>query len=579
MPERALVVVTPWYPTPDRLYWGSFVRESARALVALFPRVRVVHLDAVAPDEAAVREERADGVLEVVRLAVPADPLLPRDRLAALMSAALYANPDLLADALAVHCHVGMPTAAAVVSHVPADAPFVLTEHASYLAQVFRDPSAAGAYRDAADAASAVTAVGAGLARTLRRLMPALATPVVVVPNPIDLSSVPMRPMPPTTLDRWVYAGNLVEAKGVMRLVRAFAAWHARRPGATLTVLGSGDERDAMAALAAELGVAAAVEVVGQVSHEEVLRRFLGADVLVHLSRAETFGIAAVEAVASGLPAVATRTLGGLESLDVATELRMVSLVDVTDGVDDVLEAVDDLEAHLGEARPDLVRADLELRFGESSVSRRLAALLHGEAPPVPEPGAPVVVAIALHESAVRRAVRVASDAARRGARAVLVVDDTDGVGLDDRVDVVRVGAVREAMLTHRSERFVVDIVPGAAVRGLRLAARLAGRPGTMDGLAARQQAVSRWWRRSVGDRLVHAHVDPLVVARYVLRQRDDLAGHVDLVVWGESRGIPLAARLLQGSPRARGETRISHEDLVTWLANRLTSVDTKEST
>jgi glycosyltransferase involved in cell wall biosynthesis len=92
---------------------------------------------------------------------------------------------------------------------------------------------------------------------------------------------------------------------------------------------GDGPERGPAEMLARELTVEAYVDFLGKQDHIE--RLIPQADVLLMPSETEAFGLAALEAMACGVPPVATRT-GGVPEL-------------ITDGVDGFLEPVADIAA------------------------------------------------------------------------------------------------------------------------------------------------------------------------------------------------------------------------------------------
>lgn len=101
---------------------------------------------------------------------------------------------------------------------------------------------------------------------------------------------------------------RLDAGKGIAHLVRAFAGLRERWPGARLIVAGDGPERGAIEALVAELGLREAVELPGYVDDPRRVLRQLDLFVLPTLH--EAFGLAIAEAMAEGVPVVATRLAG-----------------------------------------------------------------------------------------------------------------------------------------------------------------------------------------------------------------------------------------------------------------------------
>jgi glycosyltransferase involved in cell wall biosynthesis len=77
-----------------------------------------------------------------------------------------------------------------------------------------------------------------------------------------------------------------------------------------LIVAGAGPDAETMHRLAAELGVGDRVELVGQLSRAELRSLYGRAHVFVLPSERESFGLAALEARAAGLPVVAMQASG-----------------------------------------------------------------------------------------------------------------------------------------------------------------------------------------------------------------------------------------------------------------------------
>jgi glycosyltransferase involved in cell wall biosynthesis len=101
-----------------------------------------------------------------------------------------------------------------------------------------------------------------------------------------------------------VAVGRLIEQKDHEPLLRAFALVHRNQPHARLAILGSGPLETRTRSLAAELGLAEVLTMPGRTDVRDWLER---ADVFVHSSRWEGFGIVLLEAMLAGLPVVSTR--------------------------------------------------------------------------------------------------------------------------------------------------------------------------------------------------------------------------------------------------------------------------------
>ena len=106
------------------------------------------------------------------------------------------------------------------------------------------------------------------------------------------------------------FLGRLVHYKGLDVLLHAL-----RELPAELHILGEGRERPALERLSAELGLAPRVRFFGHVPEAELPARLAAADIFVLPSRspAEMFGVAQVEAMATGLPVVNTALATGTD--------------------------------------------------------------------------------------------------------------------------------------------------------------------------------------------------------------------------------------------------------------------------
>ncbi|MET8909084.1 glycosyltransferase [Micromonospora sp. NPDC004551] len=178
---------------------------------------------------------------------------------------------------------------------------FVAWEHSVLPARLAADRRVRALARVARTAAlrpRLVVAVSEGVARTVRDLAP--GQPVTTIPNPLPVGGfVPPRPVGPGDV-RLVTTGALRPLKNHGDALAALALLPERY---RLTLAGDGEERDLLASRARQLGVADRVEFLGRIA--DVRHLLAEAEVLVHPSRAETFGLSLIEAAEAGLPVAA----------------------------------------------------------------------------------------------------------------------------------------------------------------------------------------------------------------------------------------------------------------------------------
>jgi L-malate glycosyltransferase len=155
-------------------------------------------------------------------------------------------------------------------------------------------------------AADAITACSEDLARELRRICPQNANSIRVVPNSVDVEHFTV---PPGNLRKsghirtLVHVSNFSNAKRVEDIIEAFAI--ADIPSTTrLIMVGDGPNRGLAISRARSLGIESRVDFVGY--QRDVRPFFWQADVFVMASEIESDPLALLEAMACGLPWIAT---------------------------------------------------------------------------------------------------------------------------------------------------------------------------------------------------------------------------------------------------------------------------------
>ncbi|MEV0589168.1 glycosyltransferase family 4 protein [Nonomuraea sp. NPDC050310] len=156
------------------------------------------------------------------------------------------------------------------------------------------------------------TTVSAAAAAPIRSVA-GRGVPVHVVSNGLDLSG--WRTLDPHEGPdvHIVAVGRLAPRKQPVRLLRLLREARARVPASVrlrATVIGDGPARGQMARYLAKHGMSGWVELPGRYSREQIAKVLAEADIFVAPAPRESFGIAALEARAAGLPVVARSQSG-----------------------------------------------------------------------------------------------------------------------------------------------------------------------------------------------------------------------------------------------------------------------------
>jgi glycosyltransferase involved in cell wall biosynthesis len=315
-----VVFLTHNYPRYSGDISGAFLATLARALMNRGVSVRVV-----APSDGGdVGEPQLDGIpIRRVRYAAAGrEKIAYRGTMAdvvgsisgwrtllglhrALRSAA---KEEVAAGAELIHAHWWVPAGLAA----PTRSPMLLTIHGTDAALLEHSPLARAVARPVIRRARVITAVSTSHAARVRE----------ATGRTVDH----VQPMPVTVPDSrpgqggagLIIVARLTPQKRVHLALDALAELWRRDLRLPLTIIGDGPERSALEARARTLGLGANVHFTGMVPPSDVGRRLAEMDVMLFPSRAEGFGLTAVEALAAGVPVVACNDGGGV--LDIVPE-------------------------------------------------------------------------------------------------------------------------------------------------------------------------------------------------------------------------------------------------------------------
>jgi N-acetyl-alpha-D-glucosaminyl L-malate synthase BshA len=301
------------------------------------------------------------------RVDTPSYPLFREPQyLLALANAIVRISRDHRLDI--VHAHYAVPhaTAAYLAGQILADernpSPprMVTTLHGTDITYVGSDPSYTRVVAFSIEQSHAVTAVSSSLRLdTIAAL--GISREVRVIPNFLDCAVYRRRPAPDLRerlgaggVEHVVlHASNFRPVKRVTAVVEIFRRIRERMP-ARLVLIGDGPERDAIARRVFEAGLQEVVEFAGE--QHDLVPWLSAADLFLLPSEQESFGLAALEAMACEVTVVASR-VGGLPEI-------------IDDGTTGYLCAPDDLDGMAARAITVLGDPALRTRIGSAAAQQ-----------------------------------------------------------------------------------------------------------------------------------------------------------------------------------------------------------------
>ena len=208
--------------------------------------------------------------------------------------------------------------------------PFITTLHGTDITLVGADHSYFPITKFSIEKSNGITSISEDLRRHTYDVFQA-PNEIRVIHNFVNVELYCPAPERPAGEKRLMHISNFRPVKRVLDCIRILAEVR-KQTQAHLYMVGDGPDRPEAHRLARELGIERHVTFMGKQDHVE--RIFPNMHVLLMPSEMESFGLAALEAMACGVPAVATR-VGGVPEL-------------ITHGVDGFLEPVGDIAAQAG---------------------------------------------------------------------------------------------------------------------------------------------------------------------------------------------------------------------------------------
>lgn len=310
-----ILIVPSWYSSHRAPTRGSFVTEQAVALARRGHDVVVAVFDRDSRQIPLSMTRTVEFDLPHIRISVPS-PLhrllgfyAPRVLASRLLEIIDNEQPDI------VHAHAVRPAGVIVrLALAERGIPWCITEHSGPLNEFWKTCHGHRQIDSAYGAASRLFVVSESLLSSVHEFFPRGGKIAVKLFNGIDTDLFsPAEKIDSESAVRFLFVGEFSEKKGLSNLFKALQFIPANIDW-SLSLVGEGPRAAEYRAQAKSLHIDTKLKWVGPVPRNAMPRIYAKHDMLVVSSPAETFSLVAAEALACGVPVVATRC-GGPEEI------------------------------------------------------------------------------------------------------------------------------------------------------------------------------------------------------------------------------------------------------------------------
>lgn len=308
-----ILLISRGYPTEKYKMNGIFEFDQARALVKEGHNVILAVIDV-----RSFRRKRKwgfeslnkDGVqIEVINIPCGRIPefILNNVRIWGLKKLyenikSKYGKPDI------IHAHFLQYGYVSTCVFAEKQIPLVLTEHLSAMNQKILNSKLMRLGKKTYSKMGKVITVSNPLAENIKEKF---GVEAVVIPNIVDTTSFIYKDKKTKNNSfNFVSTGGLIERKGMNLLIEAFNIAFKGNNEVKLYIYGEGPERNKLEKLIREYQLAGQIYLMGLVDRKEIANKMSESDCFILVSRLETFGVVYIEAMAMGLPVIATRCGG-----------------------------------------------------------------------------------------------------------------------------------------------------------------------------------------------------------------------------------------------------------------------------
>ena len=374
-----VLIVPSWYTSKADAQLGAFFREQALALKR--QGLNVIVADATLQGKEKMFSAKNfrllrfdDEGLDTYSFTTPAFGLM---RVATVGEKLYYLNLKRICRKIkrdgikidVIHAHSFYPAGYSALKIAKKfKTPLIITEHTSSIFASNLDKSRLFYLKKSVNQADAFICVGNALKKAVINHTNT-SKQLYVLPNMVD------KRFGYTLKERanhfcFVSIGNLVKSKRFDLTIEAFAAAFKDGANVSLKVIGDGPLREMLIQQVHDLGVDAQVSFLGRISRTQVIRELESANVLVLPSDFETFGVVYIEAMACGVPVIATRN-GGADDIVMKEDGFLVD----KGNLKQLKDAMRDMYYEYNRFDRKKISERCIARFGEEAVSQKIVEL------------------------------------------------------------------------------------------------------------------------------------------------------------------------------------------------------------
>lgn len=307
-----ILIVSMGYPTESYRGNGIFEFDQAKALIEAGHKTvfAVIDLRSIRRwrkfgYESFVKDGVTIRAINIPVGRVPSSVLLTIGKLAAKK---LYkrilrelGRPDI------IHAHFTEPASWIVKLAESESIPFVVTEHSSAITHADAQQKMKSLVDFTYSKADKIISVSPALREIIKQKF---GYDSVYIPNVVDTELFCCLPRKKNDSFRFISVGALITGKRMDLVVTIFCRAFRNNPDASLTIIGEGVGRSEIEKIISDNGFENRIVLAGMQSREFIAEAMQKSDCFVLASRAETFGVVYIEAMATGLPVIATRCKG-----------------------------------------------------------------------------------------------------------------------------------------------------------------------------------------------------------------------------------------------------------------------------